>query len=197
MSKKEIAKNREEFKVRLMNDVKNKLINVRGQQVLLDADVAELYGVETRIVNLAVKNNPEKFQEDYVFRIDRQELIDLRSKILIANLSSKSRTLPAVFTEKGLYMLATVLKSHNATIATIAIIETFAAVRSLKQELIELHKETNPQVQQNKMEHFGSVLSEIVMPDLETSETESTLELNFIIGKLKHSVKRVKKKKCM
>ncbi len=180
-----------------MNDVKNKLINVRGQQVLLDADVAELYGVETRIVNLAVKNNPEKFQEDYVFRIDRQELIDLRSKILIANLSSKSRTLPAVFTEKGLYMLATVLKSHNATIATIAIIETFAAVRSLKQELIELHKETNPQVQQNKMEHFGSVLSEIVMPDLETSETESTLELNFIIGKLKHSVKRVKKKKCM
>ncbi len=103
-------------------------------------------------------------------------------KKLIANLSSKSRYMPTVFTEKGLYMLATVLKSPNATAATIAIIETFAAVRSLKMELVELHHETNPIEQHSKMKHFGEVLSDIVMPDLETSETESTLELNFIIG---------------
>ncbi len=143
---------------------------------------------------MAVKNNPEKFQDGYVYRLDTKEIRDLRSKILIANLSPKSRILPSVFTEKGLYMLATILKSPNATAATIAIVETFATVRSLKHELVELHNETDPQIQQNKMKHFGEVLSDIVMPDLETSETESSLELNFIIGKLKHNVKRVKRK---
>lgn len=74
---------------------------------------------------------------------------------------------------------------------TFAIIETFTKVRNLKQELIELHRETDRIKQTSKMQHFGKVLSEIVMPDLETQETESTLELN--IGKIKHTVKRVKK----
>ena len=101
--------------------------------------------------------------------------------------------MPKAFSEKGLYMLATILKSDIATEATLAIIETFAKVRTLKRELKELHKETDKTLQNNKMQHFGEVLSDIVMPDLETSETESTLELNFLIGKIKHTVKRVKK----
>ncbi len=97
------------------------------------------------------------------------------------------------FTERGLYMLATILKSPEATAATIAIIETFARVRSLKRELLELHNEKDKETQKSKMQHFGEVLSEIVMPDADTTETESTLELNFIIGKLSHKVKRVRK----
>ena len=76
---------------------------------------------------------------------------------------------------------------------TIAIIETFAKVRGLKRELLELHKETDKEIQAKKMKHFGEVLTDIVMPDLETSETESSLEINFLIGKIKHTVKRVKK----
>ncbi len=194
MSKKGSVEKQKEFQMALMDDIRSKLFVMRDQQVLLDADVAAIYGVETRQVNMAVKNNPEKFRDGYVYRLDNKEVRDLRSKILTANVSVKSRTLPAVFTEKGLYMLATILKSHNATAATIAIVETFATVRSLKRELVELHNETDRQVQQDKMRHFGEVLSDIVMPDLETSETESTLELNFIIGKLKHNVKRVKRK---
>ncbi len=194
MSKKEIVQKQKEFQLALMNNIKSKLFVFRERQVLLDADVAAIYGVETRLVNMAVKNNPEKFQEGYMYRLDNKEIRNLRSKILIANLSPKSRTLPYVFTEKGLYMLATILKSPNATAATIAIVETFAAVRSLKHELVELHNETDQLVQQDKMKHFGEVLSDIVMPDLETSETESSLELNFIIGKLKHNVKRVKRR---
>lgn len=90
-------------------------------------------------------------------------------------------------------MLATVLKSKRAEDATIAIIETFAKVRELKRELVTLHQETDKEKQKSKMEHFGEVLTDIVMPDLQTSETESTLELNFFIGKLKHTVKRVRK----
>ena len=77
--------------------------------------------------------------------------------------------------------------------ATFAIIETFAEVRSLKRDLVELHKEVDKEKQAKKMQRFGEALSDIVMPDLETTETESTLELNFLIGKIKHTVKRVKK----
>ncbi len=90
-------------------------------------------------------------------------------------------------------MLATILKSERATAVTIAIIETFAKVRELKRELVELHKETDKAVQEKKMRHFGEVLTDIVMPDLETAETESSLEINFIIGKINHTVKRVRK----
>ena len=90
-------------------------------------------------------------------------------------------------------MLATILKSKRAEDATIAIIETFAKVRELKRELLELHKETDKAKQASKMQHFGEVLTDIVMPDLQTLETESSLEINFLIGKIKHTVKRVRK----
>lgn len=128
-----------------------------------------------------------------MFVLSAEELAVLRSKFSSTKLSPKSRTLPKVFTEKGLYMLATILKSKSALNVTFAIIETFTQVRSLKRELIDLHKETNPEKQTTKMQHFGKMLSDIVMPDLETSETESTLELNFFIGKIKHTIKRIKK----
>jgi hypothetical protein len=169
------------------------MIILRNQSVIADADVADLYGVETRAVNQAVRNNQDKFPADYVFELNKSELLDLKSNILISNVSDSNRRGTKVFTEKGLSMLATILKSDRAKAVTFAIIETFAKVRSLKRELVELHKETDKEKQASKMKHFGEVLTDIVMPDLETQETESSLELNFIIGKIKHSVKRVRK----
>ena len=182
-----------ELSPQLIADVRDSIVVIRDLPVIVDADVASLYGVETKRVNEAVRNNPDKFPEDYMFVLSLEELTILRSNFSTTKLSSKSRTLPKVFTEKGLYMLATILKSKNALNVTFAIIETFTQVRNLKRELIDLHKETNPVRQTTKMQHFGKVLSDIVMPDLETSETESTLELNFFIGKIKHTVKRIKK----
>ena len=175
------------------SEVEKLIVSVRGQPVIVDADVAKLYGVATKRVNEAVRNNPEKFPADYMFALTADELSDLRSKISSAKISSKSRVLPKAFTEKGLYMLATVLKSQRATEATFAIIETFAKVRTLKRELVELHNAPKGQMQAEKMRHFGETLSDIVMPDLETVETESSLELNFLIGKLKHTVRRIKR----
>ena len=177
----------------LQSEVQNKIVNIRGVNVIADADVADLYGVETKRVNEAVRNNPEKFPEDYMFVLTTDELSDLRSKISTTKISTKSRVLPKAFTEKGLYMLATILKSKQATAATFAIIETFAKVRYLKRELKELHQETDKRKQMSKMQNFGEVLSDIIMPDLETVETESSLELNFFIGKIKHTVRRIKK----
>ena len=174
-------------------EVENKIITIRKHQVIADADVAELYGVETRRVNEAVRNNRDKFPKDYMFELSKSELQSLRSKISTTKVSVKSRSATKVFTEKGIYMLATILHSERASSVTFAIIETFAQVRNLKRELMELHKETDKEVQKSKMQHFSEVLTDIVMPDLETTETESSLEINFIIGKITHTVKRVKK----
>ena len=138
-------------------------------------------------------NNPDKFPARYMFELSKSELCDLRSKVLTTNVSQKSRSTTKVFTDRGLYMLATILKGEAARDMTFAIIETFAKVRELKHELLDLHKETDKSKQQSKMQHFGEVLTDIVMPDLQTSETESSLEINFLIGKIKHTVKRVRK----
>ena len=133
------------------------------------------------------------FLEAYMFELTPNELHDLRSKISSTNVSAMNRNPTKVFTERGLYMLATILKSEKARDVTFAIIETFVNVRELKRELLDLHKETDKSKQASKMQHFGEVLTDMVMPDLQTSETESTLEINFFIGKLKHTVKRVRK----
>ena len=143
----------------------------------------------------AVRNNPRKFRDGYMFELSVEESSDLRSKLLTleGGKGRHSKYNFKAFTERGLYMLATILKSKRAEDATIAIIETFFKVRSLKRELLELHKETDKEKQTEKMRHFGNVLTDIVMPDLQTQETESSLEINFFIGKIKHTVKRVRK----
>ena len=169
-------------------DVEKKIVVIRGQHVIIDADVASLYGVETKRINEAVRNNQAKFPPSYMFVLDKSELQDLRSKISSTNLSSMSRSSTKVFTEKGLYMLATILKGERARSVSFSIIETFAKVRTLKRELIDLHEEKDKEKQATMMKHFGEVLTDVVMPDLQTQESESSLEINFIIGKLKHTV---------
>lgn len=173
--------------------VEDKIAVIRNIEVIADADVAELYGVETKRINEAVRNNPDKFPETYMFELNKSELVDLRSKISTTNVSAMNRNPTKVFTERGLYMLATILKGEQARNMTFAIIETFVKVRELKRELLDLHKENDKAKQQTKMQHFGEVLTDIVMPDLQTRETESSLEINFLIGKIKHTVKRVRK----
>jgi len=90
-----------------INSVEEKIRTLRGIPVILDSDVAELYGVETREINQAIKNNPEKFPEGYIFQLNRDEWSILKSKFLISSWGGKNK-LPKAFTEKGLYMLATI-----------------------------------------------------------------------------------------
>lgn len=210
----ELVKTNDNLLPALMREVEDKIVEVRGQKTLLDFHVAALYGVETREVNQAVKNNPRKFPEGYVFELTKEESATLRSKLLTLDalrsnnltLEDSAATLEPVkgkgryskynfkaFTRKGLYMLATCLKSNRAADATVAIVETFDKVQTLKQELLALHNETDKEKQKSKIQHFGEVLSDVVMPDLQTQETESSLEINFIIGKIKHTVKRVRR----
>ncbi len=177
----------------IIGDVESKIAVIRGTEVIADADVAALYGVETKDVNRAVRNNLEKFPHNYMFELSDKELQDLRLKISSTNVSVKNRNSTKVFSERGLYMLATILRGERARKVTFAIIETFDKVRNLKRELLELHNVSDKRKHTQKLKHFGDVLTDIVMPDLETTETESSLEINFIIGKVKHTVKRVRK----
>ncbi|GBR73519.1 putative ORF6N domain protein [Candidatus Termititenax aidoneus] len=109
------------------SNVEKKIITIRGQKALLDSDVAELYGVETKRVNEALKNNPDKFPSGYVLCLTDEEMRPLRSKFstLEKGRGKYSKYNANVFTEKGLYMLATILKSPRAAETTIAIVETF------------------------------------------------------------------------
>ena len=184
-----------------INMVKSRMLIVRDQPVLLDRDVAALYGVQTKEINQAVRNNPDKFPEGFLLQLNNDEFSDWKSKILTSNLSPAEknaikmgvRRAPKAFTERGLYMLATVLKGELATKATLAIVNTYAQVRSVKRELLELHKEGDKKKKHALMQDFGETLTDIVMPDPDEVETESSLELNFFIGKIKHTVRKIKK----
>ncbi|MDE7091366.1 MAG: ORF6N domain-containing protein [Bacteroidales bacterium] len=172
-----------------INLVENKIVEVRGEKVLLDSDVAALYGVETKQVNQAVKNNLEKFPKGYVFELYDRELRSLRSKFLTAN-NPKSRVLPKAFTEKGLYMLATILKSERATQTTIAIVETFAKIRELSRTVAELSATGDQFAQKNLMQKSGDIMADILGGDLQTTGTETSMELNLAVLKFKHTIKR-------
>jgi len=117
-----------------LNTVQDKIIEIDNQKVILDSDVAELYDVETKRVNEAVNNNPDKFPAGYVIEITAEDWNSLRSKISTLKTTGRgqhTKYIPKAFTEKGLYMLATILKSPRATETTLAIIETFTRFREL------------------------------------------------------------------
>ncbi|MDD2358584.1 MAG: ORF6N domain-containing protein [Thiovulaceae bacterium] len=120
-------------------DIQSKIYTIRGLQVMLDRDLAILYEVETKRINEAVKNNLDKFPEDFYFELADEEFDNLRSKISTANFS-KIRTNPKVFTEQGIYMLATILKSKVATNITLSIIRTFADLRKFLLSNYELFR---------------------------------------------------------
>ena len=112
--------------------IEDMIYEVRGVQVMLDNDIAKLYHVETKRVNEAVKNNPDKFPERFSWVLTNEETKELRSKISTLEIKGQgkySKYAPRVFTEQGLYMLATILKSKVATDVSIAIMDTFVKMR--------------------------------------------------------------------
>ena len=110
-------------------DIENMIYEIDGKEVMLDSDLAKLYNVETKRINEAVKNNPDKFPKRFSFILEDPEKENLWSKFSTANISNMSRTNPRVFTEQGVYMLATILKSKTATEVSIAIMDTFVKMR--------------------------------------------------------------------
>ena len=108
-----------------------KIYTVRGQKVMLDRDLALLYGYETKRMNEQVKRNQARFPSSFMFQLTSAEVEGLRSQIATANVSTKMRTLPYAFTEHGVLMLASVLKSETAIKASVHIIEVFVKLREM------------------------------------------------------------------
>jgi len=174
-----------------LNDVQDKIITIQNKNVLLDSDVAWLYGVETMRVNEAVKNNPDKFPEGYIIRLESEEWKNLKSKFSISSWGGKNKP-PNAFTEKGLYMLATILKSEKATATTIAIVEAFAQLRELSHTVAELvQSPDDTQKQAAVMQKSSEILSDMVTKELQTTGTETSFEINlFSAVKIKHTIKK-------
>ena len=182
MAKKNIVK---------FEQIEDMIVELRGKQVVFDMDVASLYGVETRIVNQAVKNNPEKFPEGYVFITTDEDFEDIKNFDILERIKF-FKSNPKAFTERGLYMLATILKSKKATDTTIAIIETFAKIRELGRTISQMSQPQDNETQQQLVEKSDNIISDIIGDDLKVSETESEFELNFAVVKLRHKVVRKK-----
>ena len=189
-----------ESQVMTIADVKARMVSVRGQPVLFDRDVAALYGVETKHVNQAVRNNPGKFPLGYVFELNGEEVVSLRSKFLtlegVAGKGKHSKHGYKVFTERGLYMLATILKSARAEHATLAIIEAYAQLRSMVRDMEALQtlKDGSPE-QAAQLTQAGHKLAALIGDNLSTESTKTTIELNLAVLKITHEVTRTKKRK--
>ena len=178
--------------------IEDKIIEIRNQKVILDCDVATLYGVQTMHINQAVKNNPNKFPEGYIIPLDTDDWEILRLKFLTLSGSGwgqHTKYKPNAFTEKGLYMLATILKSPVATQTTIAIVETFAKIREFAKIMTQLPDIKEDEVKNSLIERGGDIFAEILDDNiLEVCGDEITFELDLAIMKLKRTVKREKKK---
>ncbi len=178
----------------------SKLIKYKDEVVLVDSDVAKLYGVETRDINKAVSNNPSKFPDGYILELTKDEKTELVEKFHRFDKLKHSTVNPKVFTEKGLYMLATIIKSNIATQTTLAIVETFTNVRKLSRNINSIDENQTQEEHQLLVNESNILLDTIIdiepvraLKDDET-EIETKIELNLGIVKVSRVIKTKKTK---
>lgn len=183
--------------IALYEQVENKILTIRDQHVLIDSDIADLYGVETKRINEAVSRNTDKFPVGYMIELTQSEWEEVKSQIATSPnpLGGGKVRAPKAFTERGLYMLATILKSPKATETTLAIIDTFAKVREIGRTVKSLTQIPEGSAQQKSLMHrAGELISDLIQPDeIVESESEASIELNLAIVKFKYSSKKKSK----
>lgn len=154
-----------------MNDlinIENKILVIRSQQVMLDRDLAELYGVETRIVNQAVKRNKERFPADFCFQLSDDEFKVWKSQFVISKSDKKGlRYTPFAFTEQGVAMLSAVLKSSTAVDISIQIMKAFVAMRRFLLNNAKIFTE------------IDSIKEHLLVSDLHQKESEKRIDTLF------------------
>lgn len=128
--------------------IQNHILLIRGQKVLLDADLAALYGVRTRVLNQAVKRNRDRFPADFMFRLSPKEIKNWRSQFVISNPAAKMglRRAPFAFTEHGALMTATVLNSPRAVKISLYVVRAFIGLR----EFLATHKEVSARLEEHQ-----------------------------------------------
>ena len=116
-------------KITTVENIQNRVYVIRGQQVMLDSDLAEIYGYEVKYLNRQVKRNSNRFPEDFMFQLTKEEYENLWCQNVTAIKNAMTRSLPYAFTEQGIYMLATVLRGELAEQQSIFIMRAFREMR--------------------------------------------------------------------
>ncbi len=162
--------------------IENKIFLIRGQKVILDYDLADLYGVETFVLNQAVKRNKERFPLDFMFQINEKEWEILKSQIVMSSWGGR-RTLPYAFTEQGVAMLSGVLKSKRAIMVNIIIMRAFVKLNrflSSHADLFQKLKEIESRTGKNEQEI--KIVFEIIRK-LMTIEEKPKAKIGFVYDK--------------
>jgi len=119
-----------------------RILEIRGKKVMMDRDLAGLYGIQTKVLIQAVNRNKDRFPEDFMFQLEKQEFENLRSQIVTSSWGGR-RYLPYVFTEQGVAMLSSVLNSHRAIQVNILIMRTFVKIK----EILSTHKDLTRKIE--------------------------------------------------
>ncbi len=143
--------------------VESKILLIRDKKVMLDRDLAFLYGVETKVLNQAVKRNMERFPDDFMFQLSKDEYSSLRSQLVTLKRGQHRKYPPYVFTEQGVAMLSSVLNSQKAIQVNIQIMRTFTKLREMMMSYKELQKkiETMERKHAKHDEHFQLIFKTI------------------------------------
>ena len=160
----------------LLIHIQNKIYEIRGVKVMLDFDLAEMYGIETRMLNQAVKRNIERFPEDFMFRLTQTEWNKMSSQFVMTSHSKRPKvSVPLAFTEYGVVMLSSVLRSEIAVKANILIVRAFVALRQLV-----LHHPTNRTAELEKQLHDLKQYIEETFADYNDINEDTRIQLELI-----------------
>jgi hypothetical protein len=170
--------------------IQSKIHIIKDRKVILDKDLAALYGVETRVLKQAVRRNIERFPDDFMFQISKEEFANWRSQNVMSNADKMGlRHLPFAFTEQGVAMLSSVLKSTKAIEVNISIIRAFVVLRQhltdykdLKEQITQLEKEMNI-----KFEDINQALNYLLQKDKAVVKQENRQRIGFRTGKKKYN----------
>ena len=174
------------------DQVKSKIIEIRNQKVILDSNVAELYDVETKKINQAVKRNPAKFPKSYLIELTSGEWEPLKSQIVTSTKGGKIK-LPTAFTERGLYMLATILKSPQAIETTIAIIDAFSQIKELTQAVHQFVKAKTNKQKVKIFENSTQIVADLLDNELMVSQLETNFKIKLPFFEISRKITKVKK----
>ena len=146
----------------ILKNIEDKIFVIRGQKVMVDSDLAELYGIATKVLNQAVKRNQKRFPDDFMFQLTDEEYANLRSQFVTSSLNYGGRRYqPLVFTENGVAMLSSVLKSDNAIEVNIAIMRIFTKLRSF----LAFEKDLTQRV--DNLDHDTTAMFKVVFQKLD------------------------------
>ena len=171
--------------------IQNKIYEIRGQKVMLDCDLAELYGSETKRLKEAVRRNLKRFPCDFMFELTKEEFESLRSQIASSNKRGGTRYMPFAFTEQGVAMLSSVLNSEAAIEINISIMRAFVTVRQYLSSVNNTTKEIEELKQRMKMLEEGNEDTIAAVNDLSEDTRKELDDIYLALSQLADKQKQI------